>query len=55
MEKEVKIIKCKDCGKEVELWNSWANECRKCGTEYNGFGQMLAPREQWGIETGEDF
>lgn len=50
-----KIIQCSNCGKDVEIWNSWANECEGCQTEYNGFGQKLAPREQWGCETGEDF
>lgn len=43
---------CK-CGNSFELWNSWANECDVCGREYNGSGQMLAPRSQWGEETGE--
>jgi tRNA(Ile2) C34 agmatinyltransferase TiaS len=28
-------------------------ECPRCGTEYNSAGQTLAPREQWGEETGE--
>lgn len=43
------------CGNTVELWNSWANECENCGQEYNGFGQALRPREEWGYETGEEF
>jgi hypothetical protein len=25
----------------------------ECGADYNMSGQMLAPREQWGEETGE--
>lgn len=50
---EPKTIECENCGKEVVLISSWANEC-VCGVEYNGFGQMLAPRDQWGIETGEE-
>jgi hypothetical protein len=29
--------------------------CENCGTEYNGAGQILAPRYQWGEETGEQF
>lgn len=49
-----KVITCEDCGKEVVLDNSWANQC-SCGTEYNGFGQKLAPRSEWGWETGETF
>jgi hypothetical protein len=51
--REPKTVKC-HCGSEVTLWSSWANRC-KCGQEFNGFGQQLAPRSQWGEETGEDF
>ncbi|MFJ8247337.1 hypothetical protein [Peribacillus asahii] len=51
---EPKKITCEECGSKVELYSSWANEC-SCGTEYNGFGQRLAPREEWGYETGESF
>lgn len=47
--------KCDVCGETVFLVSSWVNECDKCGTEYNGSGQMLAPRSQWGEETGETF
>jgi hypothetical protein len=50
----VKKIECKACGREVLLYDSWANTC-DCGAEYNGFGQRLAPRSQWGDETGEVF
>lgn len=50
---EVKTIVCK-CGNKVELLSGWANEC-SCGIEFNGFGQELAPRGQWGSETGEYF
>ena len=42
---------CK-CGGEVEL-EGFTNACESCGTDYNSFGQQLAPREQWGEETGE--
>ncbi len=42
------------CGRDVALDSSWANECG-CGREYNGSGQLLAPRAQWGEETGEQF
>lgn len=48
----VTTIKCM-CGNKLELHSSWANEC-KCGNEYNGFGQKLASRAQWGYETGEE-
>lgn len=48
------ILKC-DCGEHVHLDSSWANECDGCGAEYNMSGQRLAPRSQWGEETGESF
>lgn len=48
------IITCV-CGNLVHLDNSWANECDNCQREYNMQGQELAPREQWGEETGESF
>ena len=53
VEKIPAVLKC-DCGKRVNLHSGWANEC-ECGREYNGSGQLLAPREQWGEETGETF
>ena len=40
-----------DCGARVTL-DSFTNTCR-CGADYNMSGQLLAPREQWGEETGE--
>ena len=52
---EARVIACNRCGNAVELWSSWANECGRCGVEYNGSGQELAPREFWGEETGERF
>ena len=52
--RRVPVVKC-DCGQEVECWEGWANECPSCHTEYNGGGQKLAPRSQWGEETGETF
>jgi len=42
------------CGRKVYLDDSWANTCG-CGLEYNSSGQELAPRSQWGEETGEKF
>jgi len=50
---EPAVIKCDCCGARVELYCSWASDCPRCGTEYNGGGQRLAPRSQWGEETGE--
>ena len=43
---------CNHCGTKVDL-GGFTNTCRKCGTDYNWGGQELAPREQWGEETGE--
>lgn len=43
---------CNNCGSEVEL-SCFTNTCEKCDTDYNMSGQELAPREQWGEETGE--
>lgn len=51
---KVKEIRCK-CGTKIKTISSWANECQTCNTEYNGFGEELAPRENWGWETGESF
>lgn len=45
---EPAILKC-DCGREVYLDNTLANSC-ECGREYSLFGQLLAPRSQWGEE-----
>ncbi len=42
------------CGSVVVLHSSWANDCH-CGREFNGSGQELADRSQWGEETGERF
>jgi hypothetical protein len=39
------------CGEVISL-EHFTNECR-CGADYNSSGQRLAPREQWGEETGE--
>lgn len=43
-------IKCCD------VWLSlgkFTNTCSMCGADYNGSGQLLASRSQWGEETGE--
>jgi hypothetical protein len=47
-------VRC-DCGATVYLESSWANGCDECGVEYDANGNRLAPREQWGEETGERF
>ena len=46
------VCDCK-CGQEVYCTSTWANTCDGCGLEYNMGGQSLAPRAQWGEETGE--
>ncbi len=40
-----------ECGRHVEL-HGFTNTCA-CGLDYNQSGQVLAPRSQWGEETGE--
>ena len=47
----IKVIKC-DCGSLVYC-DSFTNTCDKCEADYNTAGQRLAPRSQWGEETGE--
>ncbi|NMA64480.1 MAG: hypothetical protein GX964_10670 [Syntrophomonadaceae bacterium] len=41
------------CGEKVKL-SSFTNTCR-CGRDYNFAGSELAPRSQWGAETGESW
>ena len=38
-----------DCGEKVYL-GGFTNECCECGKLYNGFGQELAPIEEWDPE-----
>ena len=42
---------CNACNRPVTL-AGFTNTC-ECGADYNSAGQQLAPREQWGEETGE--
>jgi hypothetical protein len=47
------LILC-DCGAEVQLDGyGHDTDCDSCGASYNSGGQRLAPRSQWGLETGE--
>ena len=48
---EPALGECEVCGREVIL-DRFTNTF-ECGADYNGSGQLLAPREQWGEETGE--
>ena len=43
-------IRC-DCGQRIVCYG-FTNPC-DCGADYNMSGQRLAPRSQWGEETGE--
>lgn len=45
-------VRC-SCGRDVEC-HAFTNAC-PCGADYNWSGQRLAPREQWGEETGETY
>jgi hypothetical protein len=49
-ETEAPVIRC-GCGREV-VCSGFTNTC-DCGADYNFSGQHLAPRSQWGEETGE--
>jgi len=49
--REPAVGKCA-CGQEVWL-SGFTNTCDGCGRDYSIGGQELAPREQWGEETGE--
>lgn len=54
VEEGQRFVTCRKCHKRVWLDDAWANPC-PCGLEYNLAGQELAPRSQWGYETGERF
>jgi hypothetical protein len=41
------------CGENVQLFG-FTNTCNQCQRDYNMSGQELAPRSQWGLETGEN-
>ena len=49
-ERERDIGLC-ECGHKVELLE-FTNTC-VCGRDYSFGGSLLAPRSQWGMETGE--
>ena len=51
VEDEPARLRC-DCGHAMYLM-AFTNTCEHCGTDYNMAGQKLAPRSQWGEETGE--
>ncbi len=49
-----RVIRC-TCGEEVVLYNHFTNTCDKCDRDFDGYGHGLAPRPQWGEETGEHY
>lgn len=49
-----KTIQCVDCKEKVFISKAFVSTCGYCGTDYNAVGQKLAPRDQWGEETGEN-
>jgi len=49
--REPAIGQCNACRRPVVL-EGFTNTC-VCSLDYNSAGQQLAPREQWGEETGE--
>jgi hypothetical protein len=46
------LVKC-DCGGKIRC-EGFTTTC-ECGRDYNWNGEQLAPRSQWGWETGESF
>jgi hypothetical protein len=46
---EPAVIRC-GCGAEVTLYDPFLSTCDRCGADYNGAGQRLTPRSQWGEE-----
>lgn len=50
--KVIRILSCQ-CGANFELVDWFEEQCPGCGRSYNGAGQELAPKSQWGEETGE--
>ena len=50
---EPPVIQCLRCQSEVTLADAWLSTCSRCGADYNGSGQLLAPRHLWGEETNE--
>jgi hypothetical protein len=47
-------IEC-DCGAHLDNHGGFTITCYRCEADYNGAGQRLAHRSQWGEETGESW
>ena len=45
---EPPVIQCLRCQSPVTLADAWLSTCSRCGADYNGSGQLLAPRHLWG-------
>ncbi len=45
-----RVVVC--CGEDI-VCRDFTQTCPTCKADYNFSGQKLAPREQWGEETGE--
>ena len=50
--RSVQEVKC--CGTWL-MCDAFTNTCGKCGADYNMNADRLAPRSQWGEETGETY
>lgn len=48
-----KVATYEECGNEVVLDMVMTNTCSRCKADYNSSGSRLAPRSQWGYDTGE--
>ena len=47
------IVEVRCCGQWLRVTGRFTTTCDHCGTDYNSSGQRLAPRADWGEETGE--
>ena len=47
--REVEVL----CCREWLPCNGFTSTCSHCGSDFNWSGSKLAPRSQWGEETGE--
>ncbi len=48
----VTVVTC--CAVDLDC-PDFTSTCEHCGADYNSAGQRLAPRAQWGEETGENW
>lgn len=50
-----KCVEVKCCGTWILCDSPFTNTCATCEADYGMDGGRLAPRSQWGIETGETY